>query len=126
MPVVHADLQRTVMDCNRHFNNVIRDARATFTSDSARRALDGWIELVIRASKEIQQAYGQHGFGASSQLLLLAKIASLIRISSYRETSLVSQNRILSELASGIVGLQDHHDTCIPRGDQGCDEQYER
>ena len=78
------------MDCNRHFNNVIKDARATFTSDGARRALDEWIGLVIRASKEIQQAYGGHGIGVSSQLLVLVEDTSHICFSHCPEASLVS------------------------------------
>ena len=84
------DLQRTVMDCNRHFNNVIKDARATFTSDGARRALDDWIELVIRASKEIQQAYGASGVGAFARPQILTEHVSHDSFSPCFETSLVA------------------------------------
>ena len=81
------------MDCNRHFNNVIKDARATFTSDSARRTLDAWIGLVIQASKAIRQAYGQHGFGMSSRPHISAGDASHISFSPCCETGLVPQYR---------------------------------
>ena len=63
MPAVYMGLKRTVDDCNRHFSTVIKDAKATFTSDSARGILDQWILLVIKAAKEIQDAYREPGFG---------------------------------------------------------------
>ena len=57
-------LKRTVDHCDEHFNSVIKDAKAKFTSDSARATLDRWIWLVIKAAKEIQEAYRDPGLGA--------------------------------------------------------------
>ena len=64
-------LKRTVDHCDEQFNSVIKDAKAKFTSGSARATLDRWIRLVTQAAKEIQKVYGEPGFGACTQLQIL-------------------------------------------------------
>ena len=64
IPSVYKSLQETVLDCNRHFDTVIRDARVAFTEISARRALDDWIFLVSEAAAEIKEAYSKSKAGA--------------------------------------------------------------
>ena len=64
IPAVFKSLRETVLDCNRDFDTVIRDARAVFTTDNARKALDDWIFLVKEAATEIRDAYSKSKAGA--------------------------------------------------------------
>ena len=64
IPAVFKSLQETVLDCNRDFNTVIRDARTVFTSENAHKALDDWIFLVMKASTDIQGLYSKSKAGA--------------------------------------------------------------
>ena len=64
IPSVYKSLQEVVLDCNRQFDTVIRDARMSFTEISARRALDDWLFLVSEVSAEIQEAYSKSKAGA--------------------------------------------------------------
>ncbi|KAF7377628.1 WD40 repeat-like protein [Mycena sanguinolenta] len=66
IPSDYKALQETVLDCNKHFDSVIRDARAAFTSTNARRALDDWVDLIVQASKEIRKLYSK----SKAELLL--------------------------------------------------------
>ena len=61
---VFKSLRETILVCNGHFDNVIRDARAIFITDNARQALDKWIFLVSDASEEIRKAYSKSKTGA--------------------------------------------------------------
>ena len=63
VPEVYKALYETVLECNRHFDTVIRDAKATFSTANAQRALDDWIDLVVKASMEIKQAYSRSKAG---------------------------------------------------------------
>ena len=64
MPLKYKALRDTILDCNKHFEAVIKDSQATFTSEQARRAIDNWIELVIEASMEIRKTYSKTKTGA--------------------------------------------------------------
>ena len=59
MPVRYKALKDAVLDCNKHFDTVIKDSRATFTSDQVQRAIENWTKLVIEASLEIREVYAK-------------------------------------------------------------------
>ena len=64
IPEIFKSLQETVLDCNRHFETVIKEAKDVFKTDNARRALDDWIDLVIKVSEEIRLIYAESKAGA--------------------------------------------------------------
>ena len=66
IPSIYQSLYDTVMDCNKEFDTVIRRAEATFTTDTARRALDEWINVVKEAALEIRNAYSKSKAGEAS------------------------------------------------------------
>ena len=79
VPEVYKALYETVLECNRHFDTVIRDARASFTSTNAQRALDDWINLVVKASAEIQQAYSKSKAGAPNTLVMYGRATNMLQ-----------------------------------------------
>lgn len=87
MPSNYKALRDIVIDCNRHFETVIRDAKAVFTSENAQRAIDDWIYLVIDASKEIQSFYRRSSLGTCSIPPLRGQTTDLIQRSSPKRFS---------------------------------------
>ena len=59
IPAIYLGLRDAVLDCQRHFDVVVKDARATFTNDGAGRALDDWMTLVIQSAAEIKAFYSK-------------------------------------------------------------------
>ena len=63
IPSVYQSLYDTVMECHKEFDVVIRRAKVTFTTDTAHRALDEWINVVKEAGLEIRNAYSKSKTG---------------------------------------------------------------
>ena len=61
-------LKDTILDCQAHFDVVLRRARTVFTSADAGRALDEWMLLVIGAAREIRDFYAKSSLGKDTSL----------------------------------------------------------
>ena len=66
IPSAYQALYDTIVECNREFDVVIRRAEATFMTESARRTLDDWINLVKETALEMRNAYSKSRAGMTS------------------------------------------------------------
>ena len=63
MPSTYNGLKDTVLYCQRHFEDVLKDARVVFTSERAGKVLDEWMDLVVKSAGEIRNFYAKSPLG---------------------------------------------------------------
>ena len=66
IPSTYNDLKDTVLYCQRHFEDVLKDARVVFTSERAGKVLDEWMDLVVKSAGEIRNFYAKSSLGEST------------------------------------------------------------
>ena len=121
----HKALKDAVLDCNKHFDTVIKDSRATFASDLAQQAIANWIELVIEASLEIRKLYAK---SKTSTLLFLQESVVLNSLidRTFAERARIAEERRRCRIATQAGRLQDDYLPVISGRDQSRQQRSQK